>query len=230
MHNRTCVQCDEPTPSARHVYCSPRCKWSASNAKRYKRPPRSCPACGDDLTGRHGLVKYCGNACRHWAERHPGVVRTLNDSCAQCGGAMPAGKPAGARYCSKSCKNSACEARRSRDDRARYLSERERRIAYAKQYAKDNPDVGQRAKRKRKALLSAAGAFEVTAKDWRRAKQRTAGRCFYCGEARPLTMDHIIPVSRGGRHSIGNIAPACASCNASKNDRVIMQWRLARLR
>lgn len=41
-------------------------------------------------------------------------------------------------------------------------------------------------------------------------------------------MDHIIPVIRGGNHSIGNLTPACASCNASKNHRTVMEWRLSK--
>lgn len=131
-------------------------------------------------------------------------------------------------FCSTKCKLSASEGRRVRDDHARYLVERERRIEYAIRYAKANPHVGQAAKRKRKALVADAGMFEVTPKDWQRIVNRHDGRCFYCRKPGPMTMDHVIPISRGGTHSVGNLVPACASCNCRKRHRTVMEWRLNR--
>ena len=52
---------------------------------------------------------------------------------------------------------------------------------------------------------------------WRRRLQR--GLCAYCGGAfseRELTMDHVVPVARGGRSVRGNVAPACKECNNRK--------------
>jgi 5-methylcytosine-specific restriction endonuclease McrA len=54
-------------------------------------------------------------------------------------------------------------------------------------------------------------------------KQEVAkGKCHYCGKAFPpaeLTMDHVIPVVRGGKSTRGNVVPACSECNASKKCR-----------
>lgn len=57
------------------------------------------------------------------------------------------------------------------------------------------------------------------------------GGCAYCGATGvPLQRDCVLPISRGGRYTIGNIAPACASCNASKcNDEVTAWLRRKRL-
>lgn len=145
-------------------------------------------------------------------------------SCASCGGSMT-GKKSHAVYCTRKCKAAASQQRRVRDDAARYQVERDRRIAYALDYAKRNPHVGQAAKRRRKAKLAEAGVFEFTSRQWRRTCNRAGGRCFYCHEVAPLTMDHVIPVVRGGRHSEGNIVPACARCNSSKRARLIIEWR-----
>src|SRR3546814_5763431 len=41
-----------------------------------------------------------------------------------------------------------------------------------------------------------------------RSVRRHRSRCFYCGCAGTMTMDHILPISRGGAHSIGNLIPA----------------------
>ena len=49
--------------------------------------------------------------------------------------------------------------------------------------------------------------------------------CAYCGAAGPSTIDHVIPLSRGGMHSIGNLIAACASCNRRKHAMTITEWR-----
>ena len=41
-------------------------------------------------------------------------------------------------------------------------------------------------------------------------------RCVRCGEEKPLTVDHILPVSKGGPDIAENIQPLCKSCNSSK--------------
>ncbi|MCI5143386.1 MAG: HNH endonuclease [Candidatus Electrothrix sp. ATG1] len=51
-------------------------------------------------------------------------------------------------------------------------------------------------------------------------QQKTAGGiCHYCQEQFPvkeLTMDHVIPLSRGGRSNKGNLVPCCKECNTKK--------------
>ena len=45
------------------------------------------------------------------------------------------------------------------------------------------------------------------------------GICAYCQGAFPpreLTMDHIVPLARGGRSTRGNVVPCCKACNATK--------------
>ena len=49
--------------------------------------------------------------------------------------------------------------------------------------------------------------------------QLAAGKCHYCGETfepDELTMDHIVPVSRGGKSNKGNVVVCCKQCNSDK--------------
>jgi len=59
-------------------------------------------------------------------------------------------------------------------------------------------------------------------------KRRLAkGVCQFCGRgvgAGRLTMDHVVPVSRGGRTSKGNVAAACKDCNIRKKQLLPMEW------
>lgn len=46
-----------------------------------------------------------------------------------------------------------------------------------------------------------------------------AGLCHYCNrkfKAAELTMDHVVPIARGGTSTPGNVVPACKSCNQDK--------------
>jgi len=46
-----------------------------------------------------------------------------------------------------------------------------------------------------------------------------AGLCHYCGKEfsrSQLTMDHVVPLSRGGKSTKGNVVPACKECNNKK--------------
>lgn len=53
-----------------------------------------------------------------------------------------------------------------------------------------------------------------------------AGRCSYCGcTDGPFHVDHIIPVSKGGRSNPENLTCACAGCNLSKGGKLLSEWR-----
>jgi 5-methylcytosine-specific restriction endonuclease McrA len=57
----------------------------------------------------------------------------------------------------------------------------------------------------------------LTEKQWDRVLKQFKYRCVYCGSKKNVEMDHIIPVSKKGEHTIHNVVPACRSCNASKH-------------
>lgn len=50
------------------------------------------------------------------------------------------------------------------------------------------------------------------------------GVCAYCGSARALQKDCVLPLSRGGRYTRDNVVPACRSCNASKRNDEVTAW------
>ncbi len=52
--------------------------------------------------------------------------------------------------------------------------------------------------------------------------------CAYCGVPSD-TLDHILPISAGGRNHWSNLAPACRSCNSGKKDRPLLLALLARI-
>jgi 5-methylcytosine-specific restriction endonuclease McrA len=58
--------------------------------------------------------------------------------------------------------------------------------------------------------------------EWRALCEKFDYRCVCCGEKRPLTRDHVIPVTKpGSSDSIDNIQPMCSPCNSSKKRQTI---------
>jgi Restriction endonuclease len=98
----------------------------------------------------------------------------------------------------------------------------EKSKASSRNYFKKHPDKLRAMHAKRRALenkaplgdLKAITAWEAT---WRKAK---SVECYWCGKKFPgkkCRPDHVIPLSRGGAHSLENLVTACHSCNSSKH-------------
>jgi 5-methylcytosine-specific restriction endonuclease McrA len=52
--------------------------------------------------------------------------------------------------------------------------------------------------------------------------------CNYCGAPAPSTVDHIVPLSKGGVHHWTNLVAACQSCNSSKGTKSLAEFLLWR--
>ena len=64
-----------------------------------------------------------------------------------------------------------------------------------------------------------------TSQWWKR--RRDGGICHYCGRkfrSAELTMDHIVPIVRGGKSVKGNVVPACKECNTKKKYQLLLEW------
>ncbi len=77
--------------------------------------------------------------------------------------------------------------------------------------------------RRRKRRMDAV-EHDLNPEQWT-ALQESWGGCAYCGvTGTPLQRDCVLPISRGGRYTLDNIAPACGSCNASKCNDEVTGW------
>jgi 5-methylcytosine-specific restriction endonuclease McrA len=84
-----------------------------------------------------------------------------------------------------------------------------------------------RAKRRRRARLQGA-EVDHSGRTELYAEVLSGDPCSYCG-ARADTIDHVDPVSRGGRHDWKNLTAACRRCNSRKSDRVLLDFLVQRL-
>jgi len=80
-------------------------------------------------------------------------------------------------------------------------------------------------------LVSGEMKWSSTIKDYEKALE-TGKVCAYCGSKETMSMDHIIPSSRGGvdprisnlLNSFDNCVCACKLCNSSKSDKDVFEW------
>jgi 5-methylcytosine-specific restriction endonuclease McrA len=212
---------------------------------------RSCGYCGADLTGRLPSVKYCTVAHKQAAiAMRAAEVKT----CGWCG-VQFSGLAAGAKYCCRQHMRNASSAKfreRNPGYYARYSrsptrlaynqANREQRLAAAREYGRkkykdpefklqrrqwwrDNLAKHLEYNRRRRARSKGNEAVSISDREWARLFARHNNKCAYCGGDGPLAKDHIIPVTRGGRHAIGNFVPCCVPCNSSKRNMLLVEWK-----
>jgi 5-methylcytosine-specific restriction endonuclease McrA len=100
--------------------------------------------------------------------------------------------------------------------RAWRLANIERVRATEDSWRADHPEEMREYRRLYAVKQRGATVIEVTPLVWAAIKEAYGGRCAYCGTAGRIEQDHVIPLSRGGQHTIDNVVPACRSCNARK--------------
>lgn len=120
-----------------------------------------------------------------------------------------------------------------------YLRHQAERIVKSREWRSKNPGAASRCgrerrvrlpwesaehRRKRRALIVGAEHQGVRQEEWAAIVERFDRRCAYCFAFTKLTMDHVVPLCRKGRHAPDNVAPACRACNSSKHKKLLSEW------
>ena len=165
-----------------------------------------CNRCGELMWSRTGSLpagKARCQACRRiapqpWGALNNGSPRLV--MCPQCWQVFDRGRRARRKFCSQACFGAYQGERqrvRSLDDQHQLRCERE----------KNAPGLS---RSQRSRLLT----------QWKRQGKS----CAYC-DALATTVDHVVPLVRGGTNYEGNIIGCCKRCNSSKAGLLIIEWR-----
>jgi len=171
------------------------------------RSKKPCSDCGRMLqVGKSSLENPTCHPCRR---ARPRVKVNPAKPCEGCGVEFHPGRTnPGRRYCSIKCFHTWY----SQDATARRRSVSLAGLPKARRRDRERVTPGIRPK-ERDAL---------------RALWKRQGRsCYYC-ERPGNTIDHLIPLARGGTNYEGNLVPCCKQCNSSKADLLLIEWRLGR--
>jgi hypothetical protein len=87
-----------------------------------------------------------------------------------------------------------------------------------------NPDAVAAQQSRRRALRYGNNP-DLTVEQWQAILVEFDHRCAYCNVGGvPMEMEHMTPLSRGGRHTASNVVPSCGPCNRSKHMRTALEW------
>lgn len=100
---------------------------------------------------------------------------------------------------------------------------KDKTAAYYKDYRKNNPDkIAKIQKRRAERETNAPGGpYVPTRLDYKPRIAFFACQCAYCLVAPAMTLDHAIPLSRGGSNWPANIYPVCFPCNREKSAKIL---------
>lgn len=97
----------------------------------------------------------------------------------------------------------------------------EKALEKTRKYRRENPEkCATWVENRRSRKINAKGT--ITSQEWKNLKIKYDNTCLCClrKDVR-LTLDHVIPLSKGGDNTIENSQPLCGSCNSTKSDKTI---------
>jgi 5-methylcytosine-specific restriction endonuclease McrA len=171
-------------------------------------PTIRCMECGETFSPyRLNNVRFCSSRCRH---RHSHRRRIITKTCSGCGKPFRPAKSNKAAYCSNRCRHKALAIRMTQE-------QRDRQRVRAREYSRGTRyRFNQRNHKARRRSVYRDGG--VTTEEWEIILRRFKNCCAYCCSGGAMTMDHVVPLSKGGVHAANNVVPACRKCNSAKCD------------
>lgn len=183
------------------MYCSTKCRraFDLERQKAEYRRPKICSFC-NQVYSWTAYTKYCSSQCKSKAQKLRNKNRKTMSLCLICGKSSVGSLGYSRKYCSKPCKHKGMFGGKPP------LEERTRKA--------------QRNFRERNVLGLTRHEMSILRLQWISQGQG----CAYCDQACE-TVDHIVPLNRGGDNQKQNLTPACRSCNSSKGDRLLSEWK-----
>jgi 5-methylcytosine-specific restriction endonuclease McrA len=213
-------------------------------------PQQYCAECGLAVRAEKKKVSAAKRRAAKWPMPHldgPRVYKTK--ACQVCGKDYQPASPT-QKYCAECGPVAKVEKSRVGDVKYRKENSEKRKVSAAK-YREENSEkikeygrsekhkVGManwvkmhpekvaviRSKRRALKYANTPLAEMLMSTEWLVVLAAAAGLCHYCHKEAKLTIDHVIPLSRGGKDSKDNVVAACLRCNTSKGNKTLEEWR-----
>ena len=213
--------------------------WRAHKSKKMESVV--CPVCGNEFLKHNGEQKYCSEECfkegrrirmrRRYANRSE--EQKINDRRLR----REYARTQKAREAARAYLNTAAGKESRRATRLRYERSEKGRLAKERfkssetyRISRHRHDVRRRARKMAVAVIAVDDGIH-----WRTVAGRQGSMvCAICGiECDPTgtfanrpTVDHIVPISKGGTHTWNNVQLVCLSCNSRKCDKVQIEQQM----
>jgi len=220
----------------------------------YPRKPRAstapcsiitCAVCGTPRRYHNSFlrvhpIRFCSRTCAGVAARKPDAYVSV--ACFRCGRMVTRRrthlKPT--TYCSRICMRTRVQQakiEKSPFNLQEWRAKNRSRLnawstAWSQNHRTQRLESQRRYRANHKGLIALTSFMRrsqkrknaATANQVEQIMKRARGFCVYCGKHKPLTLDHVAPLSRGGDHRRTNLVPACRSCNSSKGASDVVNW------
>lgn len=176
-----------------------------------------CEWCGKQFTSVQPLARFCcrqhkkNGAAKRFRERNPGYYGKYSKL------------PRMIAYVEANKDRIREQARAYMQ--AKRAADPESMRTYNREWFRANSSKHVGYNRARRAAKLSGASVGVSEFEWEAIKRRQRNRCFYCTKVAELTQDHVVPLTRGGLHAPGNIVGACKSCNSSKSNAFVSEWK-----
>lgn len=213
MTEKRCSKCKE---------IKPLCEFSKRGGARTSETRPSCKVCQYD-SFKKWEAKRIGRPVLSMEQWKAEVIKRVYPTCET-------------KICSK-CKKEKnlsefgvlshkfqCKECRNEKESAVGIEKQAVRKAYRQKWRANNLELARecsRAGTEKRRVIKLSIETTLTREEWVAIIERYGGKCLRCGKQTKLTMDHVIPVSKGGPHSAANIQPLCGPCNSSKGRKII---------
>ena len=179
-----------------------------------------CSTCGVEAKRRldqvvHDNCKTCRTKMRS-EELRATFIQQETKVCSMCKLEKPK-EAFGSKSATLSKLRSACKLCRSKAEQATNAN-------YRKTAKGKAVSANCQGRRRADKLSSCDGS--VTSDALNLLKEQQQHKCYHCGNAlqydipKQVHLDHLVPLSRGGTHTLSNVAWSCASCNLAKNNSI----------
>jgi len=119
-----------------------------------------------------------------------------------------------------------------KEKQTEYRRHRGQYLANVRRWQSENKEKVREYKRRSKLLRRAVQAIALSIQSLESMYRAQYGRCYYCGiemnnitnDPKMRTLEHIIPIARGGKHHLGNVAWVCLHCNTSKGAKTLEEY------
>ncbi len=185
-------------------------QWRAKNSERIKEYKRNWNAANPDAVKKWKRKSYlatierCKDRMRKWRANNP-------ERCRELSRRKRAENPELYRNSNRKWMR---KAYKTRGDEIR---------AFSNRWKRNNPDKVLEANYRYRTRKISAGTEDCSE---RIRELLTCELCFWCKEKmKSITIDHVVPLSRGGRHEPENLVAACPRCNCSRGNRLVSEWQ-----
>lgn len=241
MPEQNCVECGQPINAPKRKFCSVKCRQRDKNRRFAESHPgywADWEARNRDQRRKQRRALYAVNPerflakCKRYRSKHKDKIRAYKVQNRARSNELSRARYAANKEQARAYRKQYREANRDKINR-KLRESRASNIELSRQRVRDshkrNPQWKRSSEAKRRAIRKGVAPEELDRVNAFYAFVASATKitCRWCTKQVPPELrhvDHIVPLSRGGRHAVDNLCCSCFDCNVRKGNKLPDEW------